>query len=48
MSLLELRSIGPGTDESAGDVMLHQNRWEEVRRLHFAEHQFGARFTTTD
>ena len=38
MSTRELRSMDPGTDQSAGEAMLHQDRWEEVRRLHFAEH----------
>lgn len=39
MSSLELRSIEPGTQQSTGEVMLAQDRWEEVRRLHFAERQ---------
>ena len=37
MSSLESRSIDPGTEQSTGDPMLQQDRWEEIRRLHDTE-----------
>ncbi len=35
----ELLSIDPGTNDVAGEAMLQQDRWEQVRRLHFEEHR---------
>jgi transposase len=37
MSSFELRSMEAEADTAAGDSMLHQDRWEEIRRLHFEE-----------
>lgn len=33
----ELLSIDPGTNDVAGEAMLQQERWEQVRRLHLEE-----------
>jgi ActR/RegA family two-component response regulator len=37
MTSLDVRSMAPEADAAAGDTMLHQDRWEEIRRLHFEE-----------
>ena len=36
MTSLDLRSMAPEADAAAGDSMLHQDRWQEIRRLPFA------------
>jgi len=37
MSSPELRSMVPEADAAVGDAMLHQDRWEEIRRLRLEE-----------
>ncbi len=37
MTSLDVRSMVPEADAAAGDTMLHQDRWQEIRRLHFQE-----------
>jgi transposase len=39
MTSLELRSMAPEADAAAGEAMLHEDRWEEIRRLRFEEHR---------
>lgn len=39
MTSLDVRSMTPEAEAAAGDAMLHQDRWEEIRRLHFEEHR---------
>ena len=35
MTSLDVRSMTAVAEAAAGDAMLHQDRWEEIRRLAF-------------
>ena len=38
MTSIDVRSMAPEANAAAGDSMLNQDRWEEIRRLYLQEH----------